>query len=83
MKNPEVLTGGRNAKISQPKADKPMAQKRSNVMKYNRFIKIAATIFVALTIVVSGAFAQGNAVLSGTTVTNTGTIIIKARSAAR
>jgi hypothetical protein len=77
MKNPEVLTGGRNAKISQPKADKPMAQKRSNVMKYNRFIKIAATIFVALTIVVSGAFAQGNAVLSGTTVTNTGTIIIK------
>ena len=77
MKNPEVLTGGRNAKISQPKADKPMAQKRSNVMKYNRFIKIAATILVALTIVVSGAFASGDAVLNGS-VTNTGTIKVKA-----
>jgi hypothetical protein len=88
MKNPEVLTGGRNARqdvrnrfinkqISQPKADELLAQKRSNVMKYNRFITIAAAILVALTIVVSGAYAQGNAVLSGTTITNTGKIVIK------
>ncbi len=46
-------------------------------MKHNTFITIAAAILVALTIVVSGAFAQGNAVLSGTTVTNTGKIVIK------
>jgi hypothetical protein len=78
MKNPEVSTGGRNARqdVRNNKL-KNQFVKRSNVMKYNRFIKIAATIFVALTVVVSGAFAQGNAVLSGTTVTNTGTIIIK------
>ncbi|MGD0591522.1 MAG: hypothetical protein ABSA44_12120 [Bacteroidota bacterium] len=78
MKNPEVLTGGRNAKQDvRNNKSKNQFVKRSNVMKYNRFIKIAATIFVALTIVVSGAFAQGNAVLSGT-VANTGTIKVKA-----
>jgi hypothetical protein len=77
MEHPEVLTGGRNAKqdVNINKSNNQFI-KRSNVMKYNRFIKIAATIFVALTIVVSGAFAQGNAALSGT-VTNTGTIKIK------
>jgi fibronectin-binding autotransporter adhesin len=77
MKNPEVLTGGRNARqdVRNNKL-KNQFVKRSNVMKYNRFIQIAATIFVALTIVVSGAFAQ-NAVLSGTSVANAGTIIIK------
>jgi hypothetical protein len=68
METPEVFSVNRNVKEK---------IKRSNVMKRNRCINIAATIFVALTIVVSGAFAQGNAVLSGTTVTNTGTIIIK------
>jgi hypothetical protein len=77
MEHPEVLTGGRNAKqdVNINKSNNQFI-KRSNVMKYNRFIKIAAAIFVALTIVVSGAFAQGNAVLSGA-VTNTGTIKIK------
>jgi hypothetical protein len=77
MKNPEVFTGGRNARqdVRNNKL-KNQFVKRSNVMKYNRFIKIAATIFVALTIVVSGAFAQ-DAVLSGTSVANAGTIKIK------
>ncbi|MGA3286933.1 MAG: hypothetical protein ABSD46_05885 [Bacteroidota bacterium] len=77
MEHPEVLTGGRNARQDvRNRFIHKQISKRSNVMKYNRFIKIAATIFVALTIVVSGAFAQGNAVLSGTTVANTGTIKI-------
>jgi hypothetical protein len=77
MKNPEVFTGGRNARqdVRNNKLKKQFV-KRSNVMKYNRFIQIAATIFVALTIVVSGAFAQGNAVLNGT-VDNTGLIKVQ------
>jgi hypothetical protein len=77
MEHPEMLTGGRNAKqdVNNNKSNNQFI-KRSNVMKYNRFIKIAATIFVALTIVVSGAFSQGNAVLNGT-VNNNGIIKIK------
>jgi fibronectin-binding autotransporter adhesin len=77
MEHPEVLPGGRNArKATNTKSTNNKFSKRSNTMKYNRFITIAATIFVALMIVVSGTFAQGNAALSGT-VTNNGTIKVR------
>lgn len=92
MEHPEVLPGGRNAKnsinnnnsnnkISQPMADEPMAQKRSNVMKHLEFSNIACrSVFalLAMVLIATMAFGQGNLIVNdNSNYAGTGTYDIK------
>jgi hypothetical protein len=87
MKHPEESPGGRNAnqyvnskkttnKISQPKADEPMDQKRSNNMKHTSFAKsLSRGISVLLTIalIATMAFGQNLIVNNSSTYAGSGT----------